>query len=139
MADRQWQRLHGSTDPGLRHRPQSSPLLHSCSKPRIEWHLRELRQNVQARLCSRQPSSGCDYRTPADHRMVRGLQREPSSFWAQDALPKGVHSSSITIAECPVKRGQLQESSRLINSPQGTSRQPLIAELPHKDMFMPKY
>jgi hypothetical protein len=39
--------------------------------------------------------------------MVRGLQREPSSFWAQDALPKGVHSSSITIAECPVKRGQL--------------------------------
>jgi hypothetical protein len=28
-------------------------------------------------------------------------------FWAQNALPKGVHASSITIALCPVKRGQL--------------------------------
>ena len=29
---------------------------------------------------------------------------------AQNALPKGVHASSITIALCPVKRGQLQKS-----------------------------
>ena len=40
-------------------------------------------------------------------RMVLGLQRKPSPFWAQNALPKGVHASSITIALCPVKRGQL--------------------------------
>ena len=99
-------------DPGLRDRPQSRPLLHSRSKPGIERHLRELRQNLQARLCSRQPSSGCDHRTPADRRMVRGLQRKPSPFWAQDALPKGVHPSSITIAECPVKRGQLQLTAK---------------------------
>src|SRR3954471_22200804 len=39
--------------------------------------------------------------------MVLGLQRKPSPFWAQNALPKGVHASSITIALCPVKRGQL--------------------------------
>src|SRR3954471_4550530 len=108
MAYRQWQRLHGTRDPGLRDRSQSRPLLHSHSKPGIEWHLRELRQNLQARLCSREPSSGCDHRTPADRRMVLGLQRKPSPFWAQNALPKGVHASSITIALCPVKRGQLQ-------------------------------
>src|SRR4051794_38175570 len=108
MAYRQWQRLHGTRDPGLRDRPQSRPLLHSRSKPGIEWHLRELRQNLQARLCSREPSSGCDHRTPADRRMVRGLQRKPSPLWAQNALPKGVHASSMTIALCPVKRGQLQ-------------------------------
>src|SRR3954449_11133278 len=107
MAFQQWQRLHGTRDPGLRDRPQSRPLLHSHSKPGIEWHLRELRQNLQARLCSREPSSGCDHRTPADRRMVLGLQRKPSPFWAQNALPKGVHASSITIALCPVKRGQL--------------------------------
>src|SRR3954464_14346452 len=52
-------------------------------------------------------TSGCDHRTPADRRMVLGLQRKPSPFWAQNALPKGVHASSITIALCPVKRGQL--------------------------------
>src|SRR6476620_8060485 len=92
----------------LRDRAQSRPLRHSYSKPEFEWHLRELRQNLQARLCSRQPSSGCDHRTPADRRMVLGLQRKPSPFWAQNALPKGVHASSITIALCPVKRGQLQ-------------------------------
>src|SRR4051812_12730009 len=107
MAYRQWQRLHGTRDPGLRDHSQSRPLLHSHSKPGIEWHLRELRQNLQARLCSREPSSGCDHRTPADRRMVLGLQRKPSPFWAQNALPKGVHASSITIALCPVKRGQL--------------------------------
>src|SRR6476660_4219504 len=107
MAYRQWQRLHGTRDPGLRHHSQSRPLLHSHSKPGIEWHLRELRQNLQARLCSREPSSVCDHRTPADRRMVLGLQRKPSPFWAQNALPKGVHASSITIALCPVKRGQL--------------------------------
>src|SRR3954466_10453677 len=107
MAYRQWQRLHGTRDPGLRDRSQSRPLLHSHSKPGIEWHFRELRQNLQARLCSREPSSGCDHRTPADRRMVLGLQRKPSPFWAQNALPKGVHASSITIALCPVKRGQL--------------------------------
>ena len=101
-------RLHGTRAPGLRDRSQSRPLLHSHSKPGIEWHLRELRQNLQARLCSREPSSGCDHRTPADRRMVLGLQRKPSPFWAQNALPKGVHASSITIALCPVKRGQLQ-------------------------------
>src|SRR4051812_25599340 len=48
---------------------------------------------------------------PADRRMVLGLQRKPSPFWAQNALPKGVHASSITIALCPVKRGQLQVCS----------------------------
>ena len=47
-------------------------------------------------------------RAPADRRMVRGLQREPSSFGARNALPKGVHPSSSAIADCPVKRGQLQ-------------------------------
>src|SRR4249920_637853 len=113
MAYRQWQRLHGTRDPGLRDRSQSRPLLHSHSKPGIEWHLRELRQNLQARLCSREPSSGCDHRTPADRRMVLGLQRKPSPFWAQNALPKGVHASSITIALCPVKRGQLQDVAQL--------------------------
>ena len=65
--------VYTAPETGLRHRPQSSPLLHSRSKPGIERHLRELRQNVQARLCSRQHSSGCDHRTRADHRMVRGL------------------------------------------------------------------
>src|SRR4051812_7165718 len=112
MAYRQWQRLHGTRDPGLRDHSQSRPLLHSHSKPGIEWHLRELRQNLQARLCSREPSSGCDHRTPADRRMVLGLQRKPSPFWAQNALPKGVHASSITIALCPVKRGQLHTVNR---------------------------
>src|SRR4051812_48783720 len=112
MAYRQWQRLHGTRDPGLRDRSQSRPLLHSHSKPGIEWHLRELRQNLQARLCSREPSSGCDHRTPADRRMVLGLQRKPSPLWAQNALPKGVHASSITIALCPVKRGQLHRGFR---------------------------
>src|SRR3954467_4834706 len=86
MAYRQWQRLHGTRDPGLRDRAQSRPLLHSHSKPGIEWHLRELRQNLQARLCFREPSSGCDHCTPADRRMVLGLQRKPSPFWAQNAL-----------------------------------------------------
>src|SRR3954464_12497479 len=56
-------------------------------------------------------TSGCDHRTPADRRMVLGLQRKPSPFWAQNALPKGVHASSITVALCPVKQGQLQISS----------------------------
>jgi hypothetical protein len=93
------------------------PLLHSHSKPGIEWHLRGLRQNLQARLCSREPSSGCDHRTPADRRMVLGLQRKPSPFWAQNALPKGVHASSITIALCPVKRGQLHNHARRIRRP----------------------
>src|SRR6478672_1291687 len=116
MAYRQWQRLHGTRDPGLRHHSQSRPLLHSHSKPGIEWHLRELRQNLQARLCSREPSSGCDHRTPADRRMVLGLQRKPSPFWAQNALPKGVHASSITIALCPVKRGQLQAQAPAMKS-----------------------
>src|SRR4051794_6768056 len=50
------------------------PLLYSHSKPGIEWHRRELRHNLQARLCSREPSSGCDHRTPADRRMVLGRQ-----------------------------------------------------------------
>ena len=97
---------------------QSRPLLHSHSKPGIEWHLRKLRQNLQARLCSREPSSGCDHRTPADRRMVLGLQRKPSPFWAQNALPKGVHASSTTIALCPVKRGQLHLSWRLAHGHQ---------------------
>jgi hypothetical protein len=39
-----------------------------------------------------------------DHRMVRG---QPSTFRAQNALPTGVHPSPNTIAECPVKQGQL--------------------------------
>src|SRR4051794_34840949 len=119
MAYRQWQHLHGTPDPGLRDRSQSRPLLHSHSKPGIEWHLRELRQNLQARLCSREPSSGCDHRTPADRRMVLGLQRKPSPFWAQNALPKGVHASSITIALCPVKRGQLHTPTTLLRRPDG--------------------
>src|SRR3954464_11554228 len=54
-------------------------------------------------------------RTPADRRMVLGLQRKPSPFWAQNALPKGVHASSITIALCPVKRGQLQGATQRVN------------------------
>src|SRR3954464_5895891 len=33
MAYRQWQRLHGTRDPGLRDRSQSRPLLHSHAKP----------------------------------------------------------------------------------------------------------
>src|SRR6476661_4112042 len=43
------------------------------------------------------------------------LQRKPSPFWAQNALPKGVHASSITIALCPVKRGQLHGSRTTIS------------------------
>jgi hypothetical protein len=39
-----------------------------------------------------------------DRRMVRG---QPSTFRAQNALPTGVHPSPNTIAECPVKQGQL--------------------------------
>src|SRR4051812_34603027 len=37
-------------------------------------------KTFQARLCSREPSSGCVHRTPADRRMVLGLQRKPSPF-----------------------------------------------------------
>jgi hypothetical protein len=56
--------------------------------------------------------------------MVLGLQRKPSPFWAQNALPKGVHASSITIALCPVKRGQLQLPDIETN---GSSRRSVVA------------
>ena len=36
------------------------PCFTPVQSPGIEWHLRELRQNVQARLCSRHPSSEVD-------------------------------------------------------------------------------
>ena len=62
MAHRQRQRLHGQGDPRLRHGAQSRALLHSRPKPGVERHLRELRQNLQARLCSRQPLAGCAHR-----------------------------------------------------------------------------
>ena len=95
-------------DPRLRDGAQPRALLHSRPEPGIERHLRELRQNLQARLCSREPLAGRAHRASADRRMVRGLQRQPSSFRAQNALPKGVHPSPSAIADCPVKQGQLQ-------------------------------
>ena len=103
MAHRQRQRLHGQGDARLRHGAQSHCLLHARPKPGVERHLRELRQNLQTRLCSRQPLAGCGHRARQDRRMVRGLQREPSSLRAQNALPKGVHPSPNSIADCPVK------------------------------------
>lgn len=54
MADRQWQRLHRQGDARLRHRAQSHCLLHASPKPGVEWHVGELRQNLQTRLCSHQ-------------------------------------------------------------------------------------
>jgi hypothetical protein len=55
MADCQWQRLYGQGHPRLRIGDQSRALLHSRLEPGIERHLGELRQDVQARLCSRAP------------------------------------------------------------------------------------
>ena len=108
MADRQWQRLHGQGDARLR-RPRSISFL--ASRPS------KARNRTAYPRASSKPSSatmfasilaGCGHRAPADRRMVRGLQREPSSLRAQNALPKGVHQSTNSIADCPVKQGQLQ-------------------------------
>ena len=84
------------------------PCFTPVQSPEFERHRRSLRQNLQARLCSHQLFAGCRNRPPANRRVVRGLQREPPSLRAWNALPKGVHSSSRNIADCPVKRGQHQ-------------------------------
>ena len=74
------------------------PVLHAGEEPGIERHGGGLRQNLQARLCSHQPFAGRRNGAPADRRMDRRLQRDPSTLSAQDALPKGVHPSSGPIA-----------------------------------------
>ncbi len=48
---------------------QSRALLHSCAEPAIERHLRELRQNLQTRLCSHQRLAGCADRAAKEGRM----------------------------------------------------------------------
>jgi transposase InsO family protein len=88
------------------------PLLHPGPKPGVERHRRGLRQNLQARLCSREPFARRPYRAPADRRVVPRLQREPPSLRAGNALPKGIHPSSGSIAGCPAKRGQLHWPSQ---------------------------
>ena len=103
VALRQWQPLHRQGDHRLRRRPRPGALLHPGRQPGVERHRRGLRQNLQARLCSREPFAGCNDSAPADRRMVPRLQREPSSLRAQNALPKGVHPSPNPIAGCPAK------------------------------------
>jgi len=64
-------------------------------------------KTCQARLCSRELIAGWPIGIPADRRMDRRLQRDPSSLSAQSALPTGVHSSSDPVAGCPAKWGSL--------------------------------
>jgi len=74
------------------------PCFTPVSSPESNGMAEAVRQNLQARLCSREPLAGRPHGAPADRRMDRRLQRHPSSFSAQDALPQGVHPSSGPIA-----------------------------------------
>ena len=51
-------------------------------------------------------------RAVIDRRMDRGLQREPSSFRAQNALAARVQKSPIMTPGCPDGQGQLQDHER---------------------------
>ena len=94
----QRQPLHRQGHPRLRGRPEPGALLHSGPQSGVERHGGSLRQNLQARLCSRAPFAGRPSGASANRRMDRRLQRDPSSLSAQDALPEGVHPSSGPIA-----------------------------------------
>jgi len=87
----QCQRPHLQGDPRLRTGAQPGALLHTRSQPGVKWPGRGFCQYLQTRLCSRENFAGRRYRAPVDPWMGRGLQQEPSTLSAQNALAKGVH------------------------------------------------
>ena len=83
-----------------------APVSRAGREPREQRDLRSLRQNAEARLCPRESAAGRRQGARPDRRMVRGLQRQPSSFWATDALATRVQTRPQTRRGVRSIRGQ---------------------------------
>jgi hypothetical protein len=65
------QPLHRQRYARLRRCTRPGAVLHPGAEPAVERHRRSLRQNLQARLCSRPSFAGRRYRAPAARRVVQ--------------------------------------------------------------------
>lgn len=68
-----------------------TPCFTPVASPQVEWHVRSLRQNPEARLRPHLGTTGRRNGAPSHRRMDRGLQRNPSPFRSQDGFPSAVH------------------------------------------------
>ena len=62
-------------------------LLYPGPQPREQRRVRGLREDVQARLCPREPAPGCHFCPPTPRRLVRRLQHHPPSQRIAFPLP----------------------------------------------------
>ena len=77
-------------------RRTSLVVLYGGQEPGAEQPVGNVRQRLQARLCSREPFARRSDHAAADSRMDRRLRRSPSSLGAKGAFPKGVLSAPQT-------------------------------------------
>src|SRR5690606_14447501 len=101
----QWLSLHREGYEAVCTGAQSDALLHAGGQSAVKRHVGSLRQNPEAGLYPHICATGRRNSAPAHRRMDRGLQRNPSTFRAQDGFPSGVHQSYIKLADMSGETG----------------------------------